>query len=574
LETTYIAPRNEIERTLAAIWKDVLQVDQVGVHDNFFELGGDSLLVMQIVARARQAGLEFIPHQLLEYQTIAELATVEGQTLAQDEQGLVTGEVIPTPSQEWYFEDLFPDPPRWNVVRLFEVHQTLMPQVVEWAVRCIMAHHDALRTRFVCDESGVRAFIAPPGKVAPFTYVDTSGLSPAEQEIEIELAVDDLQRYTDLLDGPFLYVILFHQDERTVEHLLLFVSHSVADGSSIEILVEDIATLVWQLAHGEPARLPPKTTSVKRWMERLVAYARSPEIRRELDYWFNLPWAEVPHLPIDYPDGRSHNTWGALRDVKACLSLEETGVLMQEISSVYHAHLADALSMALVQAVTRWTGGRYLEFNAVHSGRHMIPGADDVDLSRTMGWLAQGRPVLLEREGSSPDSMLRSIIRQLGQIPNFGFGYNVLCMSDDVEIVEKLESFVKDELTLNYHGWTRAKRGDKKNVEFGLLRPRGVNVRSRLDDRAYHRAHLLDCSVYMEDGRLFVKMEYSKNVHKRATIEAVANHFIEALRALITHANFRSTDFARDESRWRQCIVEPGALSVSEKGDQNWKPHT
>ena len=86
----FVAPRTSTEEILAQIWSQVLRVQQVGVHDNFFELGGDSILSIQIIIRARQAGLELTPKQLFTHQTIAKLATVTGTiTEAQTEQGLV-----------------------------------------------------------------------------------------------------------------------------------------------------------------------------------------------------------------------------------------------------------------------------------------------------------------------------------------------------------------------------------------------------------------------------------------------------------------------------------------------------
>ena len=70
----YVAPRNAIEETLAEIWQQVLGVKQVGIHDGFFELGGDSILSIQIVARANQAGLKLAPKLIFRHQTIAELS--------------------------------------------------------------------------------------------------------------------------------------------------------------------------------------------------------------------------------------------------------------------------------------------------------------------------------------------------------------------------------------------------------------------------------------------------------------------------------------------------------------------
>lgn len=76
VEADYVAPRNTVEESLAAIWTEVLRVEQVGIHDNFFGLGGDSILSIQIIARANQEGLQLTPRQMFQYQTIAELATV------------------------------------------------------------------------------------------------------------------------------------------------------------------------------------------------------------------------------------------------------------------------------------------------------------------------------------------------------------------------------------------------------------------------------------------------------------------------------------------------------------------
>jgi ubiquinone/menaquinone biosynthesis C-methylase UbiE/aryl carrier-like protein len=80
----FVLPRTPAEAILARIWADLLGMEQVGIHDNFFELGGDSILSIQIIARANQAGLRLTPRQLFQHQTIAELAAVkdEGHDLA------------------------------------------------------------------------------------------------------------------------------------------------------------------------------------------------------------------------------------------------------------------------------------------------------------------------------------------------------------------------------------------------------------------------------------------------------------------------------------------------------------
>jgi FkbM family methyltransferase len=70
----YQAPRTATERCLAAIWQDVLGLQQVGIHDNFFNLGGASMEALQVVARAEDAGLTLSPEDMFQFQTIASLA--------------------------------------------------------------------------------------------------------------------------------------------------------------------------------------------------------------------------------------------------------------------------------------------------------------------------------------------------------------------------------------------------------------------------------------------------------------------------------------------------------------------
>ncbi|MDG6403915.1 AMP-binding protein, partial [Pseudomonas quasicaspiana] len=71
----YVAPRNELEQTLADIWAEVLKVDQVGIHDNFFELGGHSLLATQIASRVQNALQRNVPlRAMFECSTVEQLA--------------------------------------------------------------------------------------------------------------------------------------------------------------------------------------------------------------------------------------------------------------------------------------------------------------------------------------------------------------------------------------------------------------------------------------------------------------------------------------------------------------------
>ncbi|EUA32995.1 phosphopantetheine attachment site family protein [Mycobacterium xenopi 4042] len=98
----YRAPADAIEQILASIFVEVLGVERVGGDDSFFELGGDSILSMQVVARARAAGLLLKPRDIFVEQTVARLARIVGvvdEGGASADEGI--GQVAPTPIMRW-----------------------------------------------------------------------------------------------------------------------------------------------------------------------------------------------------------------------------------------------------------------------------------------------------------------------------------------------------------------------------------------------------------------------------------------------------------------------------------------
>ncbi|HZG52733.1 MAG TPA: SDR family NAD(P)-dependent oxidoreductase, partial [Pyrinomonadaceae bacterium] len=173
LSNAYMAPRNEAEQTLADIWQSLLGLEQVGVHDNFFELGGDSVVSIQVIAKANQAGLRLTPKQVFEHQTIAELSAVAGQAPAIDAmQTTVTGDAPLLPIQHWFFEHPLAHPHHFNQAVLLEAREPLQPEPLRRALAALLSHHDALRLRFARSEAGGwRQWHAAPDADLPFSHV-------------------------------------------------------------------------------------------------------------------------------------------------------------------------------------------------------------------------------------------------------------------------------------------------------------------------------------------------------------------------------------------------------------------
>jgi amino acid adenylation domain-containing protein/non-ribosomal peptide synthase protein (TIGR01720 family) len=530
---TFVAPRTAVERKLAEIWSQVLGVGSVGVDDNFFELGGDSILSIQIIARANQAGLRLTPKQLFQYQTIAGLASVVGTTNAVEaEQGIVTGHVPLTPIQRLFFEHQSAAPHHYNQAVLLEVKEPLDADLLEQTVAHLLTHHDALNLRFMRVEDGWRQFNAAHEGQTPFRRFDLSALADEEQAEAFERIADELQASLNITDGPLMRVALFDLGDGKTGRLLTVIHHLAVDGVSWRILLEDLLTVYRQLSRGETARLPPKTTSFKRWAERLAVHAESEAVRGELAYWLaqSERLASSP-LPVDFREGE--NTRASARVASVALNAEETHALLHEAPEVYHTQSNDLLLTALAKALAKWSGHTSHTLALEGHGREEI--AEDIDLSRTVGWFTTIFPVALTL-GDAPQSIgntLQSIKEQLRRIPARGIGYGLLRYtrasgSPQAEL-ERLRAQPLPEVSFNYLG--QFDQVLPASAPFALARESG----GRLSSPTGHRRHLLEITGVVIGNQLRMDFTYSENVHRQATAERLAESFVAELRALIAH---------------------------------------
>jgi amino acid adenylation domain-containing protein/non-ribosomal peptide synthase protein (TIGR01720 family) len=525
----YVAPRTLTEQTLAAIWSYVLGLEQVGIDQNFFDLGGDSFLNMQSVARASRVGLYLTPQLLQQHPTIAELAAVvRTQQTTVAEQGIVEGALPLMPNQRMVFGAHNPDRHIWNIAALYEVQPALDPALLEQAVHALLVHHDALRICSICDESGWRQFIAPP-TVTPFSYFDIAALPRAEQRAEVEAAVDRLQRSFNLATGPLLHVALFNLGPHTPNRLLMLVHHSICDRYGVELLWEDVQTAYQQAQRGQQIQLPPKTTSIKYYAERLHQHTQAGGQDHELSYWMSDARRQAPELPRDYEGGR--HTGANAQTLVRGLSVDETRRLQQMASTSSDTQVLDLLLTALTQTFVAWTGSDKLLIDLLHHGRESI--FDDVDLSRTLGWLIYYVPMLLELPApASASAALATIKRQLRTMPNHGIGHGMLrYLHSDDAVREQLGSLPQPEALFNYRG-TLIDRTQTAAFTTRIAQ----EALGQSDSLRTQRKHLLVFDLQIQAGRLQLELTYSTEVHAAATAEALADQFIYAIQELIRSA--------------------------------------
>ncbi|WP_137821500.1 non-ribosomal peptide synthase/polyketide synthase [Pseudomonas sp. D(2018)] len=516
----YQAPRSAVEQQLASIWQDVLKVERVGLTDNFFELGGDSIVSIQVVSRARQAGIRFSPRDIFQHQTVQSLAAVaECSEASSIDQGPVQGEAPLTPVQRWFFDLPIAERGHWNQSLLLEPRQPLDPALLDDALQQLVRQHDALRLRFTEEGGQWRQ-----------THVDANQTLLWQGQAsgaEMTVFCDEVQRSLDLANGPLLRAALIEQADGS-QRLLLVIHHLVVDGVSWRVLLEDLQTAYRQLDAGEAVRLPAKTSAYQSWAQRLQGYAQSEALQAELAWWQSELHSAPAELPRDNPEGRLENRHGDTLELR--LDAERTRQLLKEAPAAYRTQVNDLLLTALARVLCRWSGDEAVLVQLEGHGREDL--FDDIDLTRTVGWFTSLFPVKLIPTGELA-SALKAVKEQLRSVPGKGLGYGLLRYLGNGAALSALP---QPRVTFNYLG-----QFDAQFDEAALFVPAGEGGgKAQADDAPLANWLSVEGQVY--GGELSLQFGFSREMYRRETIQALADAYRAELEALIAHCVAEGND--------------------------------
>ncbi|MEO1590242.1 MAG: amino acid adenylation domain-containing protein, partial [Cyanobacteria bacterium J06632_22] len=525
------------EQQLMEIWQSLLQ-QPVGPNDNFFELGGDSILAIQAVSRAQQAGLHFSPRDLFQQGTVARLAAVANtQTSALASQQPVVGPVPLTPAQHWFFAQPLQQPHHWNQSVLLTVQQPLEPELLKKALQHLAEHHDVLRAYFESTELGWQQHYRPVLETLPVQIICKQTEDAGR---EITAIANDIQGSLNLATGPLWQVAyLEFETPKAIERRLLFVCHHLlVDGVSWRILLEDLQIAYAQLAKSGTAQLPPKTLSGKGWVEQLVI----ADYSAEREYWGAIAAAPVSQIPLDSPDGE--NTMASAKTISVTLPEDNTRRLLQDVPTVYSIRMDEVLLTALTLTLQPWAGDT-LRIGLEGHGR-----PDDANLSRTVGWLTTLYPVLLS-VSDHPGEALKAVKETLRSVPNQGLGYGVLqyLQSDD-----DLRNVIETPVRFNYLGQT-----DQLFTDSNWFAPATESsgaARSPHDSRDV----LIEINAVISRQQLRLHWTYSSALHREETIANLTETYQTQLIALIDHCLSADTDQGYSPTDFPQMALAQNEL--------------
>lgn len=518
----YVPPRNTLEEIVADVWREILNVDKVGIYDNFFDLGGDETSAIRMAMELQKLNIALKVSDLRLYSTIEKLSEHikynEGTTCQQ----IVTGEVELTPIQKDFFERRMSHKDRWNQAFCIYKEGGFNEETVKQVFEKIVEHHDALRMRFSNKEGKVLQYNTGLNEnTLTFDIYDLTNCINLYKNIED--VANCLQAGISLENGPLVKLGLCKTKEG--DHLLIIIHHLVVDGVSWRILLEDFATGYKQLISGANICLPSKTDSFKQWADELKLYSKSEELLNELAYWKGINEASANQLPKD--QWVSVRRFRDVRLEELILSTEETTDLLKNVHRAYGTQANEILLSILGLAIQEWSGLDNVWINLEGHGREEI--ISNMNMKRTVGWFTSFYPVVLTMSsGESLGQYVNTIKDTLRNVPNKGIGYGILKYMSELEKYDRKSFRYKPEINFNYLGQFGE---DSYNDVFSLSdAPIGDCVDS--NDETQYALNII-CKVI--DKKLSITFRYDRNEFKKENIVKLKETFYEKQKEVITH---------------------------------------
>ncbi|MFB6977276.1 amino acid adenylation domain-containing protein [Streptomyces scopuliridis] len=548
-------PATEREKTLCRIFADLLGRETVGADDSFFDLGGDSIVSIQLVSRARAAGIELTVPDVFECRTpaaLAQIAEAASETLTEDPDAGI-GELPLTPIMHWWREHGGPVD-GFHQAMMVRTPAALDVTALTAAVQAVVDRHDALRLRLTrAGDEDWRIEVRARGEVragelvhrVDFAEAAASGDEEARRALLVEHGRAASGRLTPE-SGSLVQVVWFDAGADRPGLLMLAVHHLAVDGVSWRILLPDLAAAWSQVAAGREPELDAVGTSLRTWALRLAEEAHEARRLEELPLWRAALGGPDPRLAARPLDKR-RDVFGTARTLTLTLPAEVTEPLLTSVPAAFDIGIRDVLLTGFAVAVASWRARRQPSLgNAVlvemegHGREPVVKGAD---LARTVGWFTSSFPVRLNpgqvdwndfwAGGEAVESALAKVRAGLAALPDGGVGYGMLRYLNE-RAGAQLAGLPEPQIGFNYLGRFPAGGGDAEAQDWSP--PPGMAGLTGGGDAAMPMAHSLDLNAQTQDHpdgpRLVAAWAWPDGMFDEAEVRDLAETWFRALTAI------------------------------------------
>jgi amino acid adenylation domain-containing protein/non-ribosomal peptide synthase protein (TIGR01720 family) len=402
----YHSPLGRCEEALAEIWVLLLGLEKVGRNDNFFNLGGDSIISIQMVSRAKKAGIFFDIKQVFHTPTIIGLArNSKTKHIQQSSQKYTAeGKVKLLPIQEWFFKN-FKNYNHFNQAFWFKSEGKIEIEKIKDIIQQIRVYHEAFRLRYKLESE--RWIGCYEVKVSDMFF---ETVDEHLTDYELSSIITNKQKSLDIKNGPIDSLIWVEG-----RGLLWIIHHLIIDGVSWRILLQDINDL-WA-----GKELEEKSDNYKSWSEYLYQFNDFKTITK---YYNHLSYHN-----LTYDSNLNDDT---IKQQDVLFSKEITKSFLVEAHKAYNTQANDLLLLALLLSIGDVQGQYQITIMLEGHGRDGLNS--NLDLTRSIGWFTTMFPVELKTtHANNLSASIKEVKEILRQIPDQGLGYGIANMKGQIK---------------------------------------------------------------------------------------------------------------------------------------------
>ncbi|MCL4875579.1 MAG: amino acid adenylation domain-containing protein [Anaerolineae bacterium] len=541
-DSTYVAPRNEIEARLASMWSALLGLDRVGIQENFFELGGHSLLVTRLLAQIRsQFGVELPLRSVFETPTIEGLsellASADLQSQLPPVRRISRDEYLPQSFAQqrlFFLHQLVSDEFAYNIPNALHFRGRVRVDVLQATLNEIVRRHEALRTTFdMVDGRGIQ--VVHPHTPFTLPVIDLRRSPDPDQEAK-HLAEEEATTPFDLMTGPlFRAKLLQLEDERFT--LVFNAHHAVSDGVSTDNMVKELVTLYTAFAEGKPSPLPELDIQYADYAQWLHDLENSGAIDSQLAYWkTRLGDHTIAEMPTDNPRPPVQTFNGFSRPIEVPRSVAKAlrALSQQEGVTLYMTLLA-----AFQTLMSRYTGSDDIRVGtAVASRPH-------TEFEPLVGMFVN---TLVLRTDLSGRPTFREMIRRVREVALGAYAHQDVPFDRLVDVLRPDRDRSRTPLFQVFFVW---EDDIPQAIEFAGL--------TMSEEPIENYTAKFDLSIYLReiDGKPSGVVEYNTDLFEHDTIARMISHFQRMLEGIAENPDQQIADIPllTDEEAY-QLLVE------------------
>lgn len=544
-ENSFEAPRTPIQEVLVSAWRQILDIEQVGIDDNFFELGGHSLLATQLISRIREIFQVELPVRcLFETPTIAGLAgSIEKVHLGGDR--LQAPPLIPTSRNAalplsfaqqrlWFLDQLEPDSATYNIPAAVRLAGVLDVDALECGIIELIRRHESLRTTFSSIDGQPVQVIHLPGEFK-LAILDFTTIPSSESQIH-DFIQEQAQQPFALDQGPLLQVTLLRLGE--TDHVVLFVMHHiVSDGWSMGVLIRELAALYAAFSTREPSplsELPIQYVDFAVWQQQ---WLQGEVLAAKLAYWQQQLGNHPPvlQLPTDRPHTAAKTDRGATQSFQLPANLSQP---LQRLSRQENATLFMTLLAAFQTLLHRYTHQDDIVVGTDVANRNWV---------ETEGLIGFFVNLLVLRTDLSGNPRFRELLRRVREVTLGAYAHQDLPFEKLVEVLrpERHRSHTPLFQVLFV----------LQNAPMPVLELPGLTLQRLHVDNGTAKFDLALFLTETQQG-ITVTWQYKTDLFQAATIDRMSAHFETLLGSIVDQpdARINALEMLTETEKTRQTM--------------------